>query len=228
MDTHCTRHSHAWIARVPHGATRAQQAAHCRAQLKAELLIAPLITDWLQAGGAQSSQQRQSQQPSKTATTATCGERLRAGHARDRDLSSAAGGFLELWQWARVRVQSQAHRTKSRFRRPEAAQSRRVCKNLFLLEDLVLVVAYLRTTRKGAAVRSAQHRTGRVPKRQVCGQHPSGGGTGGYFIWRPLDGWHLTCSAATSGADHWSPWVRNPWTSAGLVAWHAALRSLSP
>ena len=55
---------------------RAQKAAHCRAQLKAELLIAPLITGWLQAGGAQSSQQRQSQQPSKTATTATCGERL--------------------------------------------------------------------------------------------------------------------------------------------------------
>ena len=228
MDIHCTRRSHAWIARVSHGATRAQKAAHCRAQLKAELLIAPLITGWLQAGGAQSSQQRQSQQPSKTATTATCGERLKAGHARDRDLSSAAGGFLELWQWARVRVQSQAHRTKSRSRRPEAAQSRRMCKNLFLLEDLVLVVAYLRTTRKGAAVRSAQHRTGRVPKRQVCGQHPSGGGTGGYFIWRPLDGWHLTCSAATSGADHWSPWVRNPWTSAGLPPWNAALRSLSP
>ena len=117
---------------------------------------------------------------------------------------------------------------KSRFRRPEAAQSRRVCKNLFLLEDLVLVVAYLRTTRKGAAVRSAQHRMDRLPRDGCGAQHPSGRGKGGCFIWRPLDGWHLTCSAATSGADHWSPWVRNPWTSAGLVAWHAALRSLSP
>ena len=161
MDTHCTRHSHAWIARVPHGATRAQQAAHCRAQLKAELLIAPLITDWLQAGGAQSSQQRQSQQPSKTATTATCGERLRADHVRDRDLSSAAGGFLELWQWARVRVQSQAHRTKSRFRRPEAAQSRRVCKNLFLHEDLVASCWSLHTcARQGRARQSGVLSTG--------------------------------------------------------------------
>ena len=61
-------------------------------------------------------------------------------------------------------VQSHVRRTKSRFQRAAAAQSRRLCGKAFPHEELGLDVEYLQTTRKDGADTAGQPSMGRLTR----------------------------------------------------------------
>ena len=75
----------------------------------------------------------------------------------------------------RVRVQSRMRRTKRRFQRAAAAQSRHLCGKAFLLEDLGLDIEYLQTTSKGGADTAGQQRMGRLTRGGRAKYHPPAG-----------------------------------------------------